>query len=59
VSPDDIDTFVLKLTDFLNPMLPPEKHMGNFFDTDDNYQPLSDFCLDYFEKFYTRDRNYN
>lgn len=59
MSPDDIDNFVLALTDFLNPMLPPEKHMGNFFDTDDKFEPLRDFCLDYFEKFYTRDRNYN
>lgn len=59
MSPDDIDSFVLALSDFLNPMLPPEKHMGNFFDTDDKYIPLSDFCFEQLDKFCTRDRNYN
>jgi len=59
MSPDNIDEFVYDLTEFLNPLLPPEKHMGNFFDTDDKYVPVRDFCLSWFEKFYTKDRNYN
>lgn len=59
MSEDDIESFVLNLTDFLNPMLPPEKHMGNFFDTDDKFLPLREFCLDWFEKYYTKERNYN
>ena len=56
---DTIESFVLKLTDFLNPMLPHEKFMRNFFDTDDKYEPLREFCLNYFEPYYTRERNYN
>lgn len=59
MSPDDIDSFVLDLSEFLNRLLPPEKHMGNFFDTDDRYMPLHDFCEEWLDKFITRDRNYN
>lgn len=56
---DTIERFVFELTDFLNPMLPPEVNMGNFFDTDDNYNPIREFCLDWFEQYYTKERNYN
>lgn len=59
LSPDDIDSFVLALTEYLNPLLPPEKNMGNFFDTDDKYELIREFCLDWFDEYYTRDRNYN
>lgn len=56
---DVIDSFVFDLTEYLNPLLPPEKHMGNFFDTDDKYEPIRQFCLDWFDKYYTGERNYN
>lgn len=59
MSDDDLDAFTYDLTEFLNPMLPPEKYMGNFFDTDDKYEPLREFVLNWFEKFVTKDRNYN
>ena len=59
MSEDDIDKFVWQLTEFLNPRLPPEKHMGNFFDTDEQYLPLNEFCVNWFEPFYTKERNFN
>ncbi len=59
LGPDQIDSFVYELTEFLNPLLPPEKNMGNFFDTNENYIPLNDFVQNWFEKYRTRDRNYN
>ena len=59
MSPDDFDTFVYQLSEFLNRILPPEKHMGSFFDTDDNYLPLQDFVQERLEPFMTKDRNYN
>lgn len=59
MSEDDIDTFVYKLTDFLNLRLPPEKYGRNFFDTDEQYVPLHDFCHDFFEPYLTKERNFN
>lgn len=56
---DDINSFVYGLTEFLNPMLPPEKHMGNFFDTDDKYEPLREFVFKELEKFSNGYMNYN
>lgn len=59
MSPDDINSFVYSLTEYLNPRLPPEKYMGNFFDTDKEYQPLLDFVTSRLDKFVTKDMNYN
>ena len=59
MSEDDIDSFVYKLTDFLNHQLPIEKYGNNFFDTDERYIPLLDFCQDFFEPYLTKERNFN
>jgi hypothetical protein len=48
---DHIDSFVLELTEFLNKMLPPEKNMGDFFDTDDNYNPVLEFVHDKLDRY--------
>lgn len=53
MSPDDIDTIVLKLHDFLTGA------MGCPLDENDDYVDLQDFMYDVLEKFVTRDRNYN
>lgn len=53
MSPDDIDTVVLKLHDFL------WKQLGCALDENDDYEALSDFMHDTLDKFVTRDRNYN
>lgn len=59
MSPDDIDSFVYALSEYLNHIFPPQRNMGNFFDTDDNYIPLKDFVESELSKFVTKDRNYN
>lgn len=56
---EDINSFVYNLTEFLNPMLPPEKHMGNFFDTNETYEPLRDFVHNELDKFIQQEDNYN
>lgn len=53
MSPDDIDTVVLKLHDFLTGAL------GCALDEEGDYEDLSDFMHDVLDKFVTRDRNYN
>lgn len=53
MSPDDIDTVVLKLHDFLTGAL------GCALDDDDDYTALADFMHDALDDFITRDRNYN
>lgn len=53
MSPDDIDTVVLELHDFLTGVL------GCALDEEDDYESLSDFMHDTLDKFVTRDRNYN
>lgn len=53
MSPDDIDTVVLKLHDFLF------RNLGYALDEDDDYEMLSNFMYDQLEPFVTRDRNYN
>lgn len=53
MSPDDIDTVVLKLHDFL------WKRLGCALDEDDDYEALQDFMYDALDPFVTRDRNYN
>jgi hypothetical protein len=53
MSPDDIDSIVLDLSDFLRDKL------GFEHDENDDYEQLSDFMHDVLEKFVTRDRNYN
>lgn len=56
---EDIDRFVLMLSDHLNLVLPPEKHMGNFFDNDENYLPLDNFCHAFLDEFIQKEDNYN
>jgi hypothetical protein len=53
MSPDDIDSIVLSLHDFLF------RNLGCSLDENDDYEMLSDFMHDALEKFVTRDRNYN
>lgn len=53
MSPDDIDSIVLALHDFL------VRDLGCVLDENDDYSALSDFMHDALEKFVTRDRNYN
>jgi hypothetical protein len=53
MSPDDIDSIVLKLHDFLF------RNLGCSLDEDDDYVELSDFMHSTLGKFITRDRNYN
>lgn len=53
MSPDDIDTVVLKLHDFL------WKRLGCALHENDDYEALSDFMYDTLDKFVTRDRNHN
>lgn len=53
MSPDDIDTVVLKLHDFLTGAL------GCALDDNDDYADLQQFMHDTLDKFVTRDRNYN
>ena len=53
MSPDDIDTVVLKLHDFLTGAL------GCALDDNDDYEDLYIFMHDTLNKFVTRDRNYN
>lgn len=56
---DNIDTFVLNLTDFLNTMVSDELDVRDFFDTDDKYLPLLDFVRNNLDKFVTKEINYN
>lgn len=56
---DNIDTFVYELTEYLDPLFPPTKNMGNFFDTDDNYEGLREFVFSKLEKFSNGYRNHN
>lgn len=53
MSPDDIDTVVLKLHDFLTGAL------GCTLDEDGDYEDLYIFMHDQLKPFVTRDRNYN
>ena len=53
MSPDDIDSVVLKLHDFLC------KRLGCALDEDNDYEALQDFMYDALDPFVTRDRNYN
>lgn len=53
MSPDDIDSVVLKLHDFLNGMLRCS------LDENYDYERLQDFMYDQLDKFCTKDRNYN
>lgn len=53
MSPDDIDNVVLKLYDFL------VYELGCDLGEDEDFNDLSQFMLDSFEPFYTKDRNYN
>lgn len=53
MSPDDIDTVVLKLHDFLVGPL------GCQLDENDDYADLANFMHDQLEPFVSRDRNYN
>ena len=59
LSNDNISSFVYKLTEHLNPRLPPEKHMGNFFDTDDEYFPLEEFVHNQLDIFIQKEDNFN
>ena len=54
MGPDDIDNFILDLSDFLNQLTGTNK-----FDTDEYFDPLDNFVMDYLDKFCTIDRNYN
>ncbi len=53
MSPDDIDSLVVDLSDFLVDSL------GCVIDENDDYEALSDFMHKALEAFVTRDRNYN
>jgi hypothetical protein len=52
MSPDDIDSVVLELYDYLI-------SIGCTLNEDDQYDALSAFMHDTLDKFVTRDRNYN
>ena len=53
MSPDDIDTIVLRLHDFLTGA------MGCNLDENEDYSDLSTFMYDQLDSFVTKDRNYN
>lgn len=53
MSPDDIDTVVLKLHDFL------VNHLGCMLDENEDYGDLYDFMHDVLDPFCSKDRNYN
>lgn len=53
MSPDDIDSVVLKLHNFLVAQL------GYALDDDGDYDDLSKFMHDVLDPYVTRDRNYN
>ena len=53
MSPDDVDSVVLKLHDFLVDQL------GCDLNDSDDYTALADFMHDALDDFITRDRNYN
>ena len=53
MSPDDIDSIVLALHDFL---IGP---LGCQLDEDDDYVALQDFMYDVLDPFVAKDRNYN
>ena len=52
MSPDDIDTIVLRLHDLLTAM-------DRVPDDDEDYITISEFMHDALDKYCTRDRNYN
>ena len=53
MSPDDIDSVVLGLFDFL------VRDLGCDLGEDEDYEALKDHMYDALDKFVTRDRNYN
>lgn len=53
MSPDNIDTITLNLYDFLT------QELGYDLGEDDDYNALHNWMLDAFDKFCTKDRNYN
>ena len=53
MSPDDVDSVVLKLYDFL------VQTLGANIDEDEDYRALQLWMLNAFDPFYTKDRNYN
>jgi hypothetical protein len=53
MSPDDIDSVVLKLHDFLF------RSLGCALDEDEDYDMLYNFMHNQLDPFCTRDRNYN
>lgn len=53
MSPDDIDSVVLKLHDFM------ANALGYDLDEDTDYDLLRDFMHDALDQFCTKDRNYN
>jgi hypothetical protein len=56
---DVINSFVYSLSEYLNRVLPPEKHMGSYFDTDDRYEPLREFVMSALESYSNGYVNYN
>lgn len=53
MSPDDIDSLVLDLSDFL------QKQLQCDIDENADYEALSDFMFKALDKFITRERSYN
>jgi hypothetical protein len=53
MSPNDIDTFVLRLHDFLS------EGLGLVIDDNEDYNLLANFVADQLDKFVTKERNYN
>jgi hypothetical protein len=48
---DHIETFVYHLSEYLDPLFPPQAHGDDYFDTDVNYEPLREFVFKELGKF--------
>lgn len=53
MSEDNIDSFFVRLVSIL------ETLPANWYDDDDSYDHVHEWVLNWFEPFYTKERNYN